>query len=428
VTGSRVDIEGHCPLVLDGSLDAPISPWHDRRVSPAQTLRALTPLFKDLGITRLGEITGLDTLGVPVACAIRPNSFSLSVSLGKGLDRESAYASAAMEAAEIAVAERFPAASVYASLEELENRGKTAIDLTRMARCVPERLDPETRIAWVEGFDLISPKRILVPWALVGLDHRLTPEGFHDAFEVSSDGLASGNSTAEAVLHGMCELIERDAYALFELLPEHVRWSRLCAPRRSDDPQLGDLLRSVERAGLRLQLFDMTTDLQVPSYMAVLWPSSDEKSPVPTWASVCGGCGCHPLSTRAIIRALTEAVQARAALVAGARDDFAREHYCLIERPGDMVPEVFTPAGREVLRPPLFQGNSPYETIGQRISQLLRTLLAAGVSQVVAVELPTDDWSIKVVRVLIPDLQIPLHGRRTQVTCRGLRQLLGLAQ
>ena len=125
---------------------------------------------------------------------------------------------------------------------------------------------------------------------------------------------------------------------LFELLPEHVRWSRLCAPRRSDDPQLGDLLRSVERAGLRLQLFDMTTDLQVPSYMAVLWPSSDEKSPVPTWASVSGGCGCHPLSTRAIIRALTEAAQARAALVAGARDDFSGEHYCLIERPGDMVP------------------------------------------------------------------------------------------
>ena len=112
MTGSRVDIEGHCPLVLDGSLDAPISPWHDRRVSPAQTLETLTPLFKDLGITRLGEITGLDNLGVPVACAIRPNSFSLSVSLGKGPDREFAYASAAMEAAEIAVAERFPAASL----------------------------------------------------------------------------------------------------------------------------------------------------------------------------------------------------------------------------------------------------------------------------------------------------------------------------
>jgi len=263
---------------------------------------------------------------------------------------------------------------------------------------------------------------------MVGLDHRLTPEGFHDAFEVSSDGLASGNSTAEAVLHGICELIERDAYALFELLPEHVRRSRLYAPGRFDDPQLGDLLSSVERAGLRLQLFDMTTDLQVPSYMAVLWPSSDEKSPVPTWASVCGGCGCHPFSTRAIVRALTEAAQARAALVAGARDDFARDYYGAIERPGEMVPDVFAPAGAQVLRPPLMQGSSPCETIGQRIAQLLRTLVAAGIPQVVAVELPTGDWSIKVVRVLIPDLQIPLHGRRTQVSSRGLRQLLEHAE
>src|SRR6266542_6028619 len=106
MTGPRADIEGNCTRLLDGSLDAPVSPLHDRRVSPAETLEKVRPLFKHWGITRLSEITGLDNLGVPVACAVRPNSFSLSVSLGKGPDRESAYVSAAMEAAETAVAER----------------------------------------------------------------------------------------------------------------------------------------------------------------------------------------------------------------------------------------------------------------------------------------------------------------------------------
>jgi len=65
--------------------------------------------------------------------------------------------------------------------------------------------------------------------------------------------------------------------------------------------------------------------------------------------------------------------------------------------------------------------------MGERISQMLRTLVAAGIPQVIVVELPTVNWEINVVRVLIPDLQIPLHGRRTQVSWRGLRQFLELA-
>ena len=117
-----MEIEDNCRRLLDGSLDAPISTLHDRRVSPAQTLEILRPLLRRLGITRLGDITGLDNLGVPIACAIRPNSFSLSVNLGKGPDRDSAHASAAMEAAEIAIAERLPAARLHASLYELDRK------------------------------------------------------------------------------------------------------------------------------------------------------------------------------------------------------------------------------------------------------------------------------------------------------------------
>jgi hypothetical protein len=50
---------------------------------------------------------------------------------------------------------------------------------------------------------------------------RLEPEGYHDAFEVSSDGLASGNSTAESgSAWDLRAYRERDAYTLFELLPE----------------------------------------------------------------------------------------------------------------------------------------------------------------------------------------------------------------
>src|SRR5205823_1572281 len=48
----------------------------------------------------LGNITGLDHIGIPVAVAVRPNSRSVSVSQGKGLDLAQAMASALMEAIE----------------------------------------------------------------------------------------------------------------------------------------------------------------------------------------------------------------------------------------------------------------------------------------------------------------------------------------
>ena len=58
------------------------------------------------GITRLGRLTGLDRIGIPVWTATRPNATNLSVSQGKGVDDAAAAVSAVMEAAEMAAAER----------------------------------------------------------------------------------------------------------------------------------------------------------------------------------------------------------------------------------------------------------------------------------------------------------------------------------
>jgi hypothetical protein len=49
--------------------------------------------FAVMGITRVADITGLDTIGIPVIAVCRPNSRSVVVSLGKGLDVISARAS-----------------------------------------------------------------------------------------------------------------------------------------------------------------------------------------------------------------------------------------------------------------------------------------------------------------------------------------------
>ena len=66
-------------------------------VAPSETLSRYRPLALRMGITRLGNITGLDRIGIPVAVAVRPNSRSVSVSQGKGVDLTQAITSALME-------------------------------------------------------------------------------------------------------------------------------------------------------------------------------------------------------------------------------------------------------------------------------------------------------------------------------------------
>src|SRR5579863_7358634 len=71
-----------------------------RSAAPAETLARVRPHAARMGITRLGNVTGLDRIGIPVAIAVRPNSRSVSVSQGKGLDLAHAMASALMESVE----------------------------------------------------------------------------------------------------------------------------------------------------------------------------------------------------------------------------------------------------------------------------------------------------------------------------------------
>ena len=81
-------------LVEDLSLSsAGINAYHDRSRTPGQTFAAIKPHFAELGITRVGLLTALDLLEIPVAFATRPNSYTLSVFQGKGIDEDAAMTS-----------------------------------------------------------------------------------------------------------------------------------------------------------------------------------------------------------------------------------------------------------------------------------------------------------------------------------------------
>src|SRR3546814_13206270 len=80
-----------------------------------------------MGITRAADITGLDRLGIPTWCAVRPGALQTQISNGKGLTHAAAKASALMEAIEHFHAETIAVERVRASHDEMRRRGMTCV-------------------------------------------------------------------------------------------------------------------------------------------------------------------------------------------------------------------------------------------------------------------------------------------------------------
>ena len=174
-----------------------------------------SPKAPQIGITRLGNVTGLDRIGIPVTVAVRPNSRSVSVSQGKGLGLSQALASALMEAIELFHAEEPAGRAVDASFLELSANARVVRPglLSGGEISLPDR----TKIRWIEGYDLLARETCWVPWDVVHTDYTLLTrhsiEQHH--FVSGSNGLASGNHLVEAVSSAICELVERDAVAVW---------------------------------------------------------------------------------------------------------------------------------------------------------------------------------------------------------------------
>lgn len=286
----------------------------DHPVPPDEAVRRLWPHLESLGITRLARQTGLDRLGIPVWAAFRPNSRTLAGAQGKGLTDAAACASAAMEAVEVAVAETPFGDIRLAAAEQFLAVGEAWFDPERFLP-FGTSLDRKKMFRWLEGVDLLNATSIWLPVDVLDMDgERSDLPGFCK----SSNGLASGNTAADATFHAVCELIERDGTTLWSLLPDTVRVSRCfsCSDLRS--VEVDELSRRIVAAGLHLSLFDQTSDIGVPVVMAVL---GELDRPDAGELDITAGYGAHPNAGNAALRAITEAAQSRVTAIAASRDD-----------------------------------------------------------------------------------------------------------
>lgn len=372
-----------------------------RALSPADTFARARAHFAAAGVTRVADVTGLDTLGVPVAMAYRPNARNLAVSPGKGLDRDAAFASAAMESLECWHAERPLLPLLRASHRELAAR-RRVLDVARLPRLAARPWSPDRAILWVEASELLSGGAAWVPFEVVHLDFTLPLPPSSGALMPGSNGLASGNDPAEALTHALCELVERDANALWHAHDDASRDRTRLDLATVDDDACRALLQRLDEAGVRVAAWDTTSDVAVPAFRCELV----ERAPAPGSDFLPGvGSGCHPSPAVALARAITEAAQTRLTLVSGARDDLRRDDYDAARDPAALARMVARMDAPGPLRPFAAVADRAGETLEDDLLTVLASLAKAGVREVAVVDLTRPDVGIPVVRAVVPGLE-----------------------
>jgi ribosomal protein S12 methylthiotransferase accessory factor len=233
-------------------------------------------------------------------------------SFGKGSTAEQGEASALMEAMErysgiyqgdeIRVTKRFtdfPAGDaimpndmlLFSDAQYRQNPAAIADEIE--SRTIPARFNPLTKMDWTPVWSLRDRRFRYLPTGLMYFFYPGPGE-----FNADSNGCAAGNTLAEAIVQGFLELVERDSYAIWW-------YNRLQRPEVDlsgiQDSYIRDLQALLADNGRKLWVIDITSDLAVPSYVAMAhWVDSDGKDNVEF------GSGAHFDSRIALLRAITE--------------------------------------------------------------------------------------------------------------------------
>ena len=152
--------------------------------------------------------------------------------------------------------------------------------------------DPSARIEWSPVWSLRDKRFKYIPTSQLYFFYSGPA-----AFRADSNGCAAGNTIEEAIVQGFLELVERDAYAIW--------WYNRLQRAEVDldhfnDSYVRDLRSQLGETGRRLWVLDVTSDLGIPTYVAILhWMQNGQEN-------IEFGSGAHFDPRIAMLRTLTE--------------------------------------------------------------------------------------------------------------------------
>jgi ribosomal protein S12 methylthiotransferase accessory factor len=308
-----------------------------------------------------------------------------------------------------------PASIVFSSSRKL---GESCIPARRFIlfhamqydRSFPFRtVSDDDVIGWVEAYSLTREQKVLVPARMVHFSYN--PAGKEPLFEMSPvSGYACGSSVEEAVLSGICEVVERDAFMLF-----WYNW--LPVPsldlHAAESPVLRSVLQRFHPAPVRLYCSDITSDVGIPVCLALM------VSDAPGWPAAICALAAHLDVEQAITKAMFELAANHLYVRAyfeqpayrpiprvAAEINEPQDHglfYCLHEN----MPYLQVLTAPAVVLPPGRSGSLDCKNVTRNIQSCVTRLRALGLAVIVS-DLTTPDIDgigLKVVKVLIPGMQ-----------------------
>lgn len=266
-------------------------------------------------------------------------------------------------------------------------------------------------IYWVAGRSLVQGTRRFMPAILAYVPYQPTSaaEVLGPSF---STGMASDWCRERALLGGLLEVIERDAFA--------ITWmNRISRPllRPAPGSTVSEVVAGIEADGSKVTFVDLTTDIDVPVVACIMQRNLFDR-PLPTV-----GLSCKLDRSAACMKALSEAVSEYERLADEMRGSRGTEYWTAAPDYSDVVD--FEWHGRAYIDPDMHQhldflldGSGELEIDGEpkfadeRDLNATVSKVANHVDDIVAVELTTRDiaeFGVRVVKVFVPDL-VPLHA------------------
>jgi len=369
-----------------------------RLVAPERTLEKIQPLSPSVGVTRCANVTGLDRLDIPVYSAIRPRGHILQTTNGKGLRATDAIVSALMEAVEHYHAENVCGDVRRASMNELlhEEQLVVAPDALALYRS-GTYFSGDFLLDWTEVENLHNGERLWLPASAVYIC--CSPM----LFDFTTNGLGSGNHLAEATLHGLYEVIERDAVTRLSIegrVRVRAPHCRVVDLSTVDSDPVRELCSKLARAKVELVLIWVKSCVAINTFWAVLL----DTQPLNLTSTVNFGYGSHLSVSVAAIRAVTEAAQSRLSYIHGAREDLAQN---ISAQSSDVVRSLYAffsdikvDTGWGDLR------DLSTDDMQKDLDEVVAAVMRAGFGGVYRVVLSRPHLKIPVVKVLVPGLRM----------------------
>jgi ribosomal protein S12 methylthiotransferase accessory factor len=373
----------------------------NRTANPRAFLAKVERILPRIGVTRVADISFLAEGNYPVFQTCRPSIFFHTAigqntgSQGKGPNIRQAKLSAMMEAVESYCAEPRAPSLIRASYDFLQHH-QTVADPRKFAQQTEaEPLRCDAALMWTNAFCFETKRATLVPAELAYFP--FFPHDYQTPclYPCSTNGLASGASYLEAVIHGFYEVIERHYCYLFEAGAVEVE---AIYEQEVSSAAVQRAMRNLH-GDFELQLYAMrvpTVRRNLPFIMCLL--VGDD--------AIHSGYGCSGNVEMSIERAVSEAFQSRATEISGTREDMDGVAHV----PFRYFDKTAQPQRRtlriERLRRTCIDRR--FATLADELRMIQRYLKQLGIERSYAVNLTRNGVDLPVVKVICEQTRAPV--------------------